>query len=65
MTKIDFEFETEYGVFRDALYLQDDQPSPSAVEIEAMKQQRLDNWIAAITALPVEEVLAEVSTQEV
>jgi hypothetical protein len=29
------------------------------VEIEAMKQQRFDNWIAVITAPPVEETPIE------
>lgn len=53
MTKIDFEFDTEYGVFRDALYLPEDSTF-SEEEIQIMKQQRVDNWIAAITAPPVE-----------
>lgn len=54
MIKIDFEFNTEYGMFRDALHLPDDHGLSDA-EIDAMKQQRLDNWIALITAPPVEE----------
>jgi hypothetical protein len=54
MIKIDFEFTTQYGVFRDALYLPDDHTYTDA-EINAMKQERLDNWIAVITAPPVEE----------
>lgn len=52
--KIDFEFTTPHGLFRDALHLPDDH-SFSDVEIEAMKQQRVDNWIAVVTAPPVEE----------
>jgi hypothetical protein len=52
--KIDFEFETPYGKFADALWFPDDQPIPSDAEIEVMKQQRLDNWIALITAPPVD-----------
>ena len=56
--KIDFEFQTAYGNFADALHFPDDQV-PSAEEIEAMKQKRLDNWLALITAAseqsPVEE----------
>jgi hypothetical protein len=52
--KIDFEFQTQYGKFADALWFPDGQPIPSDAEIEAMKQQRLDNWIAAITAPPVD-----------
>ena len=52
--KIDFEYTTQYGTFRDALWFPDDQPMPSDVEIEDMKAQRLNNWIAIITAPPVE-----------
>ena len=40
--KIDFSFETQYGKFADAIVLPDDHTF-SEVEIEAMKQQRLDN----------------------
>ncbi len=53
--KIDFEFTTPHGLFRDALHLPDDH-SFSDVEIEAMKQQRVDNWIAVVTAPPAEEI---------
>lgn len=52
--KIDFEFQTQYGKFADALWFPDDQV-PDAAIIEEMKQQRLNNWIAAVTAPPVEE----------
>ena len=51
MIKIDFEFETEHGKFADALVLSDDH-GLSDVEIEAMKQQRLDNWISFINQSP-------------
>jgi hypothetical protein len=50
--KIDFGFNTQYGVFRDALHLPDDQTLTDA-EIEAMKQQRLDNWLAIVTPAEV------------
>jgi hypothetical protein len=53
--KIDFEFQTEHGLFRDALHLPDDHTFTEA-DIETMKQQRVDNWIAVVTAPPVEEV---------
>ena len=53
MVKIDFEFDSPYGVFRDALHLPDDHGMTEA-EIQAMKQQRFDNWIAIVTAPPVE-----------
>jgi hypothetical protein len=56
--KIDFEFETPYGKFADALWFPDDAEIPSDAEIEAMKQQRLNNWLALITA-PAEEIPQE------
>lgn len=52
--KIDFEFETAHGKFADALHLPDDHTFTDD-EIQAMKQQRVDNWIAVVTAPPVEE----------
>jgi hypothetical protein len=51
--KIDFEFETPYGKFADALHLPDDHTFTDT-EIQAMKQQRVDNWIAVVTAPPAE-----------
>jgi hypothetical protein len=56
MIKIDIEFDTPYGVFRDALHLPDDHTFTDA-EIQAMKEQRRDNWIAIVSAPPVEEPL--------
>jgi hypothetical protein len=53
MIKIDFEFDSPHGVFRDALHLPEDH-GMSDVEIAVMKQQRFDNWIAIVTAPPVE-----------
>ena len=55
MIKIDFTFDTEYGVFSDAISLPDDHTFTDD-EIKAMKQERVDNWIAIITA-PSEEVI--------
>jgi len=49
MIKIDFSFETQYGTFADALHLPDDH-GLSDEQIEAMKQQRFDNWVAIVTA---------------
>lgn len=49
--KIDFEFQTQYGKFADALWFADDQV-PDEATIEAMKQQRLNNWITAILSPP-------------
>jgi hypothetical protein len=54
MVKIDFEFDTPHGVFRDALHLPDDHGMTDE-QIDAMKQQRVDNWIAIVTAPPAEE----------
>ena len=45
--KIDFEIKG----FRDALILPDNH-TLTAVEIEAMKQARYDNWYSIITAVP-------------
>lgn len=53
MIKIDFEFDTPHGVFRDALHLPDDHGMTDE-QIDAMKTQRVDNWIAIVTAPPVE-----------
>lgn len=53
MLRIDFEFETIYGVYRDALYLEDNH-NFTEQEIAAMKQQRLDNWLYVIENPPVE-----------
>ena len=54
MIKIDFEFDTPHGIFRDALHLPEDH-SFSEADIQALKEQRRDNWIAVVTAPPVEE----------
>ena len=53
MIKIDFEFDSSYGVFRDALHLPEDHTFTDA-EIQAMKQERYDNWWAAVNAPPAE-----------
>jgi hypothetical protein len=52
--KIDFEFETKHGVYRDALYL-DDNHSFTEQEVDAMKQQRVDNWLYIVGNPPVPE----------
>lgn len=58
MVKIDFEFQTDYGLFRDALHLPDDHGLTDE-QIEAMKAERRDHWIAIVSAPPVEEVQQE------
>jgi len=54
--KIDFKFDTEYGVFSDAISLPDDHTFTDD-EIEAIKKERLSNWIAILEAPPSEEVI--------
>ncbi len=58
MIKIDFEFETPHGKFADALHLPDDHTFTDA-EIQTMKEQRRGNWVAIVTAPPVEEPAPE------
>lgn len=54
MITITFFFDTEHGMFADALHLPDDH-GMSEAEIEAMKQQRLENWLSIVNAPPVKE----------
>jgi hypothetical protein len=54
MVTIDFEFDSPYGKYADAIVLLDGQTMTDA-EIEAMKQARYDTWLAAITSPPTEE----------
>jgi hypothetical protein len=54
MVTIDFEIETKYGTYRDALNLEDDH-GLSEQEIEAMKQQRADSWVAHVDVASTEE----------
>ena len=49
--QIVFEVETQHGKFCDALYFEDN-GVPDDATIEAMKQERVDNWIAFVTAPP-------------
>ena len=51
MIKIDFEFQTPYGAFRDALYLPEDH-GLSQEQIVAVQQERLDNWLFAVENPP-------------
>lgn len=47
MIKINFEFDTKHGVYRDALYLLEDHTYSNA-DIEAMKNERVNNWIQIV-----------------
>jgi hypothetical protein len=49
--QIVFEVDTPHGKFADALYFEDD-AVPDEATIETLKQERVDNWIAIITAPP-------------
>lgn len=59
--KIDFEYETKYGIFRDAIHLPDNH-TLSATDIENLKQQRLTNWLQIVEAPPQETPPIEAST---
>jgi hypothetical protein len=52
--KIDFSFATAYGDFRDAIHLPDDH-TYTEEELNAMKQERLNNWLALVSSPPVAE----------
>ncbi len=54
MIKTNFEFETQYGIFRDALHLPEEHTYTEA-QIAAMKQERLNRWLYAIENPPVPE----------
>lgn len=60
MIKIDFEFDSPHGVFRDALHLPEDHTFTDD-EIQTMKQQRYDNWWAVVNAPPADVVDVEVT----
>jgi hypothetical protein len=55
--QIIFKFDTPFGSFCDALNLPDDH-GLSDEQLEAMKQERLNNWLAVVnpTIEPTEDV---------
>lgn len=55
MVKIDFQFESEFGVYRDAIVLPEDHNFTDE-QIESIKQQRFNAWLEAIT--PSDEDIA-------
>ena len=63
MTKIDFEVETQYGVFKDAIVLPNDHGLSDA-EIQAIKDSRVANWIEVIEAPPEEPEVIDVPAEE-
>jgi hypothetical protein len=56
--QIIFEFPTPHGTYRDALWLPVDHGLSDA-QLDALKQERLDNWLSIITAPPPEEPLQD------
>lgn len=50
-----FTFDTAFGSFSDALNLPDDHGFTDA-ELEALKQERLTNWLAVVNPAIAEEV---------
>lgn len=52
---ITFNYDTKYGIYSDALYL-DDNHSFTDNEIESMKQERLKKWILFIETPPVQNI---------
>ena len=56
MQQIVFTFDTPFGSFCDALYLEEGHAFTDA-EVEAMKQERLTNWLAVVN--PVVETPQE------
>lgn len=64
MVKIDFAFDTKHGIFRDALHLPEDHTFTEA-EIQTMKEQRRDNWIAVVESPPVSTPEAESSVSNI
>lgn len=55
---IPFEADTPFGPYKDTLYFPSNE-APTAAEIEQIKQTRVDNWIAVITA-PIIEMPVQV-----
>ena len=54
--QIIYEYTHNGIMFRDALYLADDHTYTDA-EIDAMKQERISNWILLLTSAPTEPLL--------
>lgn len=48
MIQITYEFESDHGTFRDAIYLPEDHTFTDS-EIEAMKKDRFDRWYEGVT----------------
>lgn len=53
--QIRFSFDTKYGKFSDALNLPDDH-AYTEEELNLMKEQRRDNWVAYIDSTQIETI---------
>ena len=64
--QIIFTFETPFGPFCDALHLEEDHAFTDD-EVEAMKQERLTNWLAVVDPSPeqIEAALIDAPVEEV
>lgn len=49
--KIDFEYETQYGIFKDSLYFADG-VIPAEEQLNLLKQERLNRWIQLVSYKP-------------
>lgn len=60
MNSINFSFETDFGLFSDAIVLSDEEFALlTEADIDTIKQTRLDNWLAAVNPPVVEEIVSE------
>lgn len=64
MITIQFERETKYGVYRDAITLPDDH-TLTDTQIQAMMQQRADDWVAYVDNPPAPATELKPETIEV
>lgn len=48
--RIEFELETKHGIYRDAITLPEDH-ALSQTDIEALKRQRADAWVAQVDSM--------------
>ena len=59
-----FEKSDDGRTFRDALWMtQEEYDVTPAASIDAMKQERFDNWLAIVNAVPTEEPEITASTE--
>lgn len=56
--KIEFEEIVNGTLYRDAFYFKDDQV-PSAEQLETLKQERINNWLAVIESASNAEYVEE------